>query len=256
MVEENKTKWKDHVDRMAENRLPKKIMNYRPIGKRDLGRPRKRWLDDRDRNSREVVINIENEFTTLYQHLGYLASEWNEGDNAGEMSPESSTESYPAFARIALRENPGKNVNQVTCPDRDWNPGHLVSRPDALTVTPQVWTLIWKERVCVYIRRRYRSQLQWQQKLTDWILYSRTHCRNVSVGKVKCEYLTFAAVWAARLTTYYGWQIADVMCIGDATILSYTFNRCSQTVHCTQGYAPETLASAMSKPTKSQNLIK
>ncbi|KAJ4447044.1 hypothetical protein ANN_09033 [Periplaneta americana] len=50
MVEENKTKWKDHVDRMAENRLPKKIMNYRPIGKRDLGRPRKRWLDDRDRN--------------------------------------------------------------------------------------------------------------------------------------------------------------------------------------------------------------
>ncbi|KAJ4435372.1 hypothetical protein ANN_17986 [Periplaneta americana] len=34
------------------------------------------------------------------------------GDNAGEMSPGSSTESYPAFARIGLRENPGKNVNQ------------------------------------------------------------------------------------------------------------------------------------------------
>ncbi|KAJ4434120.1 hypothetical protein ANN_16440 [Periplaneta americana] len=50
----------------------------------------------------------------------------------------SSTESYPAFARIELRENPGKNLNQVTCPDRDSNPGHLVSQPDALTVTPQV----------------------------------------------------------------------------------------------------------------------
>ncbi|KAJ4439975.1 hypothetical protein ANN_08106 [Periplaneta americana] len=61
------------------------------------------------------------------------------GDNAGEMSPGSSTESYPAFARIGLRENPRKNLNQVTCPDRDSNPGHLVSRPDALTVTPQVW---------------------------------------------------------------------------------------------------------------------
>ncbi|KAJ4439191.1 hypothetical protein ANN_07308 [Periplaneta americana] len=47
-----------------------------------------------------------------------------------------STESYPAFARIGLRENPGKNLNQVTCPDRDSNPGHLVSQPDALTVTP------------------------------------------------------------------------------------------------------------------------
>ncbi|KAJ4436580.1 hypothetical protein ANN_16613 [Periplaneta americana] len=60
------------------------------------------------------------------------------GDNAGEMSPGSSTESYPAFARIGLRENPRKNLNQVTCPDRDSNPGHLVSQPDALTVTPQV----------------------------------------------------------------------------------------------------------------------
>ncbi|KAJ4435330.1 hypothetical protein ANN_17940 [Periplaneta americana] len=79
-------------------------------------------------------------FTTLHQHPGHLASEWNEGDNAGEMSPGSSTESYPAFAHIRLRENPGKNLNQVTCPDRDSNPGHLASQPDALTVTPQVWT--------------------------------------------------------------------------------------------------------------------
>ncbi|KAJ4434514.1 hypothetical protein ANN_23076 [Periplaneta americana] len=58
-------------------------------------------------------------------------------DNAGEMSPGSSTESYPAFARIGLRENPGKNLNQVTCHDRDSNPGYLVSQPEALTVTPQ-----------------------------------------------------------------------------------------------------------------------
>ncbi|KAJ4440097.1 hypothetical protein ANN_08230 [Periplaneta americana] len=28
------------------------------------------------------------------------------------MSPESSTESYPAFAHFGLRENPGKNLNQ------------------------------------------------------------------------------------------------------------------------------------------------
>ncbi|KAJ4446753.1 hypothetical protein ANN_13450 [Periplaneta americana] len=53
------------------------------------------------------------------------------------MSPGSNTESYLAFAHIGLRENPGKNLNQVTCPDRESNPGHLVSRPDALTVIPQ-----------------------------------------------------------------------------------------------------------------------
>ncbi|KAJ4432304.1 hypothetical protein ANN_20923 [Periplaneta americana] len=61
----------------------------------------------------------------------------NKGDNAREMSPGSSTESYPAFARIGLRENTGKNLNQITSPDRDLNPGHLVLRPDALTATPQ-----------------------------------------------------------------------------------------------------------------------
>ncbi|KAJ4449844.1 hypothetical protein ANN_01250 [Periplaneta americana] len=53
------------------------------------------------------------------------------------MSPGSNTESYPAFAHIGLRENPGKNLNQVTCPNRESNPGHLVSRLDARTVTPQ-----------------------------------------------------------------------------------------------------------------------
>ncbi|KAJ4428219.1 hypothetical protein ANN_24235 [Periplaneta americana] len=53
------------------------------------------------------------------------------------MSPGSKTESYPAFAHIGLRENPEKNLNQVTCPDRESNPGHLVSRLDALTATPQ-----------------------------------------------------------------------------------------------------------------------
>ncbi|KAJ4447720.1 hypothetical protein ANN_09728 [Periplaneta americana] len=59
------------------------------------------------------------------------------------MSPGSNTESYPA--RIGLRENPGKNLNQVTCPDRDSNPGHLVSRPDALTVTPQAETVVYRQ---------------------------------------------------------------------------------------------------------------
>ncbi|KAJ4438603.1 hypothetical protein ANN_14550 [Periplaneta americana] len=48
------------------------------------------------------------------------------------MSPGSSIGSYPAFAHIGLRENFGKNLNQVTCPDREPNPGHLVSRPDAV----------------------------------------------------------------------------------------------------------------------------
>ncbi|KAJ4436716.1 hypothetical protein ANN_16848 [Periplaneta americana] len=45
------------------------------------------------------------------------------GDNAGEVSPGPSTESYLAFARVGLRENPGKNLNQVTCPTPEFEPG-------------------------------------------------------------------------------------------------------------------------------------
>ncbi|KAJ4435253.1 hypothetical protein ANN_23831 [Periplaneta americana] len=53
------------------------------------------------------------------------------------MSPGSNTDNYPAFAHIRLRENPGKELNQITYPDRKSNPDHLVSLPDTLTVTPQ-----------------------------------------------------------------------------------------------------------------------
>ncbi|KAJ4436602.1 hypothetical protein ANN_16635 [Periplaneta americana] len=57
--------------------------------------------------------------------LGYLASELDEGDNAGKTSPGSNTESYPAFAHIGLRENSGKNLDQVYCPHL-WSNGQRV----------------------------------------------------------------------------------------------------------------------------------
>ncbi|KAJ4446999.1 hypothetical protein ANN_08987 [Periplaneta americana] len=79
-------------------------------------------------------------------------------DNAGEMSPGSSTESYPAFARMGLRENPGKNLNQVTFPYRDSNPGHLVSQPGALTVTPQV-VVITEDVQNVHLLLEYRPHI-------------------------------------------------------------------------------------------------
>jgi hypothetical protein len=41
--EENKQKWKQHIDRMTETRIPKFILQYQPKGKRDMGRPKKRW---------------------------------------------------------------------------------------------------------------------------------------------------------------------------------------------------------------------
>jgi hypothetical protein len=37
--------WKEHVDRMSSDRIPKMILKYQPKGKRNLGRPLKIWKD-------------------------------------------------------------------------------------------------------------------------------------------------------------------------------------------------------------------
>ena len=42
----NKINWYHHVQRMDENRLSKIILQYKPQGRRDIGRPRQRWKDD------------------------------------------------------------------------------------------------------------------------------------------------------------------------------------------------------------------
>jgi hypothetical protein len=38
-------KWLDHLDRMDRSRLPKLAFQYQPLGRRDIGRPRRRWRD-------------------------------------------------------------------------------------------------------------------------------------------------------------------------------------------------------------------
>ena len=38
-----KQNWINHLERMDNTRLPKNSLNYKPRGRRDRGRPRKRW---------------------------------------------------------------------------------------------------------------------------------------------------------------------------------------------------------------------
>ena len=44
-IKQYQQKWLQHVQRMGTNRLPKQTLRYRPKGRRNLGRPRKRWTD-------------------------------------------------------------------------------------------------------------------------------------------------------------------------------------------------------------------
>jgi hypothetical protein len=44
-IKQYQQKWLQHVQRMGTNRLPKQAIRYRSKGRRNLGRPRKRWTD-------------------------------------------------------------------------------------------------------------------------------------------------------------------------------------------------------------------
>jgi len=44
-IKQYQQKWLQHVQRMGTNRLPKQALRYTRKGRRNLGRPRKRWTD-------------------------------------------------------------------------------------------------------------------------------------------------------------------------------------------------------------------
>lgn len=44
VIKEYRKNWKEHLDRMDDNRLPRKAMKYKCKGRRSVGRPRKRWV--------------------------------------------------------------------------------------------------------------------------------------------------------------------------------------------------------------------
>ena len=44
-IQNYQLKWNQNVLRMPENRIPRKALQYRPQGKRDIGRSYRRWKD-------------------------------------------------------------------------------------------------------------------------------------------------------------------------------------------------------------------
>jgi len=44
-IKQYQEKWLQHVQKVDTNRLPKQALQYKPKGRRNIGRPRKRWRD-------------------------------------------------------------------------------------------------------------------------------------------------------------------------------------------------------------------
>ena len=66
-IEERKLRWYGHVKRMDSERLPRKYLEWKPQGKRPVGRPRKRWLD----GISEALERREIELEDVEQHRIY-----------------------------------------------------------------------------------------------------------------------------------------------------------------------------------------
>ncbi|KAJ4435845.1 hypothetical protein ANN_18464 [Periplaneta americana] len=45
-VKHYRNNWINHLHRMRRDRIPKVMLHYRPNGKRSLGRPKKRWIEN------------------------------------------------------------------------------------------------------------------------------------------------------------------------------------------------------------------
>jgi hypothetical protein len=45
-ITEYRIRWSAHLQRMDNSRLPKQALLHKPMGRRDVGHPRKRWTAD------------------------------------------------------------------------------------------------------------------------------------------------------------------------------------------------------------------
>jgi hypothetical protein len=45
-IKAQNVKWLDHIQRMDQERPARKLLDWKPMGTRPVGRPRQRWQDD------------------------------------------------------------------------------------------------------------------------------------------------------------------------------------------------------------------
>jgi hypothetical protein len=68
-IKSRRMAWLDHVMRMDEKRKPKRILEWKPIGRRLRGRSRKRWIED-------IEVNIQIMGISGWRKLCKEREEW------------------------------------------------------------------------------------------------------------------------------------------------------------------------------------
>ncbi|KAJ4433991.1 hypothetical protein ANN_16310 [Periplaneta americana] len=163
-------------EQLARN-LAEELVRQERISELDIGKEKGSDVSGRA-CATDIILSTQKELHTMQTGVvavslrDYSASEWYENDNAGEMSPWSSTESYPAFARIRLRENSGKNFKQRASPllSTTWRPPPAQytfadnRHGDALLITlPDTFNFHWS-RLISYLAQPSSGILQTAKK--------------------------------------------------------------------------------------------
>jgi len=55
-VKSKRLAWLGHVMRMEGKRIPERVLEWKPTGRRNRGRPRKRWIEDIEEDIRIMGI--------------------------------------------------------------------------------------------------------------------------------------------------------------------------------------------------------
>jgi len=55
-VKSKRMVWLGHVMRMEGKRMPKRVLEWKPTGRRNRGRPRKRWIEDIEEDTQIMEI--------------------------------------------------------------------------------------------------------------------------------------------------------------------------------------------------------
>jgi hypothetical protein len=57
-IKNRKIAWLGHVMLMDEKKTLKRLLEWKPLGRRIRGRPRKRWVEDSEENIQRVGIRV------------------------------------------------------------------------------------------------------------------------------------------------------------------------------------------------------
>ena len=56
-VREGRMKWYGHISRINKERWPSIVHNWKPTGKRPVGRPKQRWMDNIEKDLKSAVCH-------------------------------------------------------------------------------------------------------------------------------------------------------------------------------------------------------